>query len=196
MNVKSDGLCEDEDGCRYTVMKHSGYSYADASEVVLLSEEFRDHERILCVDFYDLQYSPTGRITIKFDWSMPPLTDSYVYLKERDIIVIGRYIIDLRAQDIQLCNSLPKAYTSIISAPTASGDTRLIMIDSSSIFLYDLDMQLTSSCRLKGKINSYYTDDAGHAFFITADNDVFMDTYGFNDLKASDRIRLYKIDVK
>ncbi len=198
MNIQEEECYIDENNGCYFLSRYIGYDYADDKNVVLISEKTEENNGLICVEFYDLDYNLIRKVEVREDrvsYRRAIMRCPYVYIRKRDQIVIGRFVIDLNSASINIRNDMPEKYTSIVITSTKSGDDRLVMINGSLVYLYDLDLSLKTSFHLKGKIDSYYSDHEGHMYFVTADNSIRYDTYRFSELKESDRIRLYRVAI-
>ena len=184
-------------------MEYSGPNsfYADAEGVVRVGMivDYKKVCRHVRVDFYDHDYTlrETTTVPITGEFNFNSVWSGYVYNREKNLIFIGGYGIDLSGKKIRAIGELPeKLRRKIFSCflfKNQAGKTMIAVILDKIIYILDEDLKLVYHVKSSDRIYAYYCDKKGSIIYVTLKNYWDMP---YENYKADSRIRLYKLEVQ
>ncbi|SFB35367.1 hypothetical protein SAMN05216249_12423 [Acetitomaculum ruminis DSM 5522] len=147
--------------------------------------------KFLRFDFWNenKEYLRTVLIPVDFNYYFTFAEAEYTYLPERDVVVYGEYIFDLKNLTITQNDKLPKT-SSFIRKRIVNGKKLLIIGTSRYIHIYDYNFKRLRSYSVTGCYIDFFFDDKDNMYVITSSI-----LHGANDrgMIAKDRVRLYKL---
>ncbi|WP_143063979.1 hypothetical protein [Butyrivibrio fibrisolvens] len=121
-----------------------------------------------------------------------PFTDSdFTYIKERQEIVYGHCIYNLKEKTVSKNLKFPEKNT-FIEKRVINGKNCLIVGTSRYIQIYDYDLNLLKAYSLFGKYFKWFYDDEDNMYVITSSMIHGTESRGMN---AKDKVRMYKIEL-
>ncbi|MGN1203730.1 MAG: hypothetical protein ACI4SA_01630, partial [Lachnospiraceae bacterium] len=113
----------------------------------------------------------------------------YTYCEETDCIYLGNQKIDLKTREIKYGMKELKEADALFVHRTKNHSCYLYAIKGSYVYVLDMDMNLLSCHRLKGRVMYFYMGDEGNVHLLTTGSHVFED--GKPDQGSA--VRLYEI---
>ena len=178
------------DMCRNEVMIENGLmihigAYCD----------YRNKKQYIVVDFFteDREYQKTYFIPIDLDFAFYSISADYLYIEEKQQIILGEYIIDLKNKTFTVSDTLSPDMQYVTRRKLRDGKEVLIVQSSRAFFVYDMDYKLLLSKSVKGSIIAKMIDDEDNILVITSDHILALGcSY---DLRPKDKVKLYRIPL-
>ena len=157
--------------------------------------DYRNKKQHIVVDFFteDREYQKTYFIPIDPDFAFYSISADYLYIEEKQEIILGEYIIDLKNKTFTVSDTLPADMQYITRRKLHDGRDVLIIRSSRAFFVFDMDYKLLLSKSVKGNIIETVIDDEDNLLVITSDHILGLGcSY---DLRPRDKVKLYKIPL-
>jgi hypothetical protein len=178
------------DTCNTFVKIDNGYMIHMGAYV-----DYANRKQYIVVDFFrdTRDYLKTYIIPIEYDFKFYSITSDYCYIEEKQEIIIGEHIINLKDKTFMVSDTLPAKAQHIICRKLHNGKEVLQIQSSKNILVFDMDYQLLLSKSVKGNIITKMIDDEDNLYVITSSNILGLE-YS-HDFKPKDVVRLYKIPL-
>lgn len=155
--------------------------------------DYKNREHYVVVDIFDEEekFLRTEMIKIDNDFKFYQLNSDYIYIPEKDQIVFGEYVIDLKEKTLTESVTLPASMSYITRRRSASGQEILVAQSGKNIFVFDMNYQPLGSASVKGATVLRMFDNQDNMYVVTASNIL---GYGYkSEYKVGDTVSLYKI---
>lgn len=147
----------------------------------------KSKEEICCVCFFDRDLKLLRREEITLNEDV--FGFKYAYCEETDCIYFGNKKIDLKTHEVKSGMKELKEADRLFVHRDAKDHCFLYAIKGSYVYVLDMDLNLLSCHRLKGRVMYFYTGKEGNIRLITTGNHVWED--GEPDKNSA--VRLYEI---
>ncbi len=144
-------------------------------------------------DFWneDHVFIETKLVPIEYGVNFPFIGSDFTYIKEKQEIVYGHCIYNLKEKTVTKNLQFPEKNT-FIEKRVINGKKCLIVGTSRYIQIYDYDLNLLNAYSLFGKYIKWFYDDEDNMYVITSSMIHGTESRGMN---AKDKVRMYKIEL-
>lgn len=147
----------------------------------------KSKEEICCVCFFDRNLKLLRREEITLNEDV--FGFKYAYCEETDCIYFGNKKIDLKTHEVKSGMKELKEADRLFVHRDAENHSFLYAVRGSYVYVLDMDLNLLSCHRLKGRVMYFYTGKEGNIRLITTGDEVWAD--GKPDKNSA--VRLYEI---